>query len=90
MLTGKTTGIPPLTAFEPSKWAFSLRNRFSLPLADFQEMTVAPYRRTSTDSPVGRKAVMRELSSAIETCGAGVRGETGIGFGFLERSTIFL
>lgn len=40
-LTGKTTGIPPLTGFEPSRSALSLNQRFSCPLV-FQDMTVAP------------------------------------------------
>jgi len=41
-LTGNTSGMPPLTALEPSNFALELRNRFSLPWADFHEMTVAP------------------------------------------------
>lgn len=40
---------------------------FSLPVADFQEITVAPWSKTSTLSPVGKLAVTRELSSDIET-----------------------
>ena len=84
--TGKTTGIPPLTGFEPSRWALSLRNKFSVPWADFQEMTVAPNRRTSTDSPLGRLAVTRELSAEMVTWGAGAIGDTGMALGFLARS----
>jgi hypothetical protein len=34
--------MPPRTGFEPSRWAFSLRNRFSLPPAGFQDTMVAP------------------------------------------------
>ena len=30
----------------------------------------------------------RELSSEIDTCGVGAKGETGIAEGFLERSTM--
>lgn len=54
--TGNTTGIPPLTAFLPSRLAAELSQRLSLPLV-FQEMTVAPYRSTSTESPLGSVAV---------------------------------
>ncbi len=87
-LTGKTRGIPPLTGFEPSRWALELRKRFSLPLADFQEMTVAPYNKTCSCWPVGRLAVTRELSSEMETCGVGWMGETGMAAGFLARSML--
>ena len=65
--TGNTRGIPPLTALDPSRWALELKNIFSLPLADFQEITVAPKSRTSMLSPEGRIAVTRELSSEMET-----------------------
>lgn len=40
--TGKTTGIPPRIAFEPSSTAFSDRNSCSSPFDVFQEVTVAP------------------------------------------------
>ena len=86
VLTGKTRGIPPLTAFDPSRCALWLTNRFSLPAAVFHERTVAPKRRTSTDSPVGRLAVTLELSPEMDTCGVGMVGETGIAEGFLDRS----
>ena len=59
--TGKTTGIPPLTGLLPSSFAAELTHRFSLPLP-FQLTTVAPYRRTSTLSPVGRVAIIRSRS----------------------------
>jgi len=68
VLTGKTTGMPPRTALLPSSAAFSLNQRFSLPL-DCHEITVAPYSKTSTDSPVGSVALTRELSAS--TCGCG-------------------
>ena len=67
-----------------------LTNRFSLPFAFFHERTVAPKRRTSTDSPVGKLAVTRELSCEIETWGVGMVGETGMAEGFLDRSIFFL
>ena len=51
---------------------------------------MAPYRSTSTDSPVGRLAVTRELSCEIETFGVGIVGETGIAEGFLGRSMLML
>lgn len=54
-VTGKTTGMPPLTGLEPSSFASSLSQRFSLPLL-FQLITVAPYSSTTTESPVGRVA----------------------------------
>ena len=85
-LTGKTKGIPPRTDFDPSRRALELTNKFSLPSAVFHERTVAPKRRTSIDSPVGKLAVTRELSSEMETCGVGMVGETGMAEGFLERS----
>ena len=51
-------------------------------------MTVAPYSRISTRSPVGRLAVTLELSSEIVTWGVGASGETGIAAGFLGRSML--
>lgn len=70
-----------------------LRKRFSLPLA-FHEMIVAPYRSTSTDSPVGKLAVMRELSWEIETFGVGIVGRLGCSLVFgalhgVDRQTVF-
>ena len=53
-------------------------------------MIVAPYRSTSTDSPVGKLAVMRELSCEIETFGVGIVGETGMFAGFFERSMVLI
>lgn len=50
---------------------------------------MAPKRRTSTDSPVGKLAETLWLSSEIATCGVGMVGETGIAEGFLDRSIIF-
>ena len=87
-LTGNTSGIPPLTGLDPSSIAFELRNRFSFPLLDFHDTTVAPWRRTSRRSPVGRVAITLELSSEMVTRGAGTDGEMGIAEGLLERSTI--
>lgn len=49
---------------------------------------MAPYRSTSTDSPVGRLAVTRELSCEIDTFGVGIVGETGMAEGFLGRSML--
>ena len=49
---------------------------------------MAPKRRTSTDSPVGKLAVTLALSWEIETCGVGMVGETGMAEGFLDRSII--
>lgn len=89
-LTGKTSGIPPLTGLEPSRCALELRKIFSLPVEDFQEITVAPWSKTSTLSPVGKLAVTRELSSDIETCGVGVTGDTGMALGFFARSILKL
>lgn len=51
---------------------------------------MAPKRRTSTDSPVGKLAETLWLSSEIATCGVGMVGETGIAEGFFDRSIIFL
>ena len=51
---------------------------------------MAPYRSTSTDSPVGRLAVTRELSCEIDTFGVGIVGETGMAEGFLGRSMLWL
>ena len=59
-----------------------------MPFADFHEMTVAPKSKISIDSPVGKLAVTRELSSDMETCGVGMTGETGMAEGFFERSMI--
>ena len=49
---------------------------------------MAPYSKTSTDSPVGKLAVTRELSCEIETMGVGMVGDTGIAEGFFDRSII--
>lgn len=65
--TGKTRGMPPRTAFVPSSFAPSLSHNFSSPEASFQLSTVAPYRRTSTLSPVGSDAVTRELPCEMVT-----------------------
>ncbi len=51
---------------------------------------MAPYRSTSTDSPVGRLAVTRALSCEIDTFGVGIVGETGMAEGFLGRSMLWL
>ena len=85
-LTGKTNGMPPRTAFEPSRTALELKKRFSAPFADFHEVMVAPCRSTSMDSPVGKLAVTLALSSEMDTCGVGITGDTGIAVGFFERS----
>lgn len=85
-LTGKTMGMPPRTAFDPSRRAFELRKRFSLPLALFHEMTVAPCRRTATNSPDGRVAVTRSFSFEIMTRGEAFCGDTGMLLGLCARS----
>lgn len=77
-LTGKTSGMPPRTAFEPSSLAASLRNKFSLPLL-FQLITVAPKSRTSTESPVGRVATTLPCSERTVGCGPVVEGEIALG-----------
>lgn len=87
-LTGKTSGMPPLTALLPSSTAPSLSQSFSLPLASFQLRTVAPCRSTSTVSPVGSVALTRPLSMVTvgwewDCCGVAARAE-----GLLGRSTI--
>lgn len=40
------------------------------------------------DSPVGRLAEMRELSSEMVTCGVAIVGDTGIADGLLDRSIL--
>lgn len=87
-LTGNTMGMPPRTAFDPSRRAFELTKRFSLPLAVFHEMIVAPCRRTSTNSPEGRVAFTRPFSFVILACGAMVCGETGRLLGLCPLSTM--
>lgn len=87
-LTGKTSGMPPLTALVPSSTAPSLSQSFSLPLASFQLRTVAPCSRISTVSPVGSAALTRPLSMvtvgwAWDCCGVAARAD-----GLLGRSTI--
>lgn len=87
-LTGKTSGMPPLTALLPSSTAPSLSQSFSLPPASFQLRTVAPCSRTSTVSPVGSAALTRPSSMstvgwAWDCCGVAARAE-----GLLGRSTI--
>lgn len=71
--TGKTTGIPPLTGLLPSSFADELNHKFSLPLL-FQLITVAPYRRISTESPEGREAITLPCSLCTLGCGPVVEG----------------
>lgn len=89
-LTGNTSGMPPLTALEPSSTAFSLSQSFSLPAASFQLMTVAPCSRTSTDSPVGSLAETRpaSLSMFTEAWASGCCGVEASADGLLGRSTM--
>lgn len=88
--TGKTRGMPPRTGFVPSKTVFSESQRRSRPEADFQERTVAPWRRTETDSPVGRVAVTRVFEWLMLTVAWGGRpGVVARAAGLLGRSTIF-
>lgn len=65
--------MPPRTALVPSSLAARESQSFSEPVASVHEVTVAPYRRTETDSPVGRTAVTDALSSEMVTVGCGVR-----------------
>ena len=83
-------GMPPRTAFVPSRRAFELTKRFSLPSAVCHEMMVAPCRRTSTNSPDGRVAVTRPFSFDIVACGEEVCGETGMLLGLCALSTMML
>lgn len=89
-LTGKTSGMPPLTALEPSSTAFSLSQSFSFPAASFQLITVAPCSRTSTDSPVGSWAETRpvSLSMSTEAWASGCCGVDASADGLLGRSTM--
>lgn len=77
-------GMPPLTPFDPSSTALSLSHRFSRPRV-FQDVTVAPCSRISTDSPVGKVAVTLSPSATTDGWGPYVEGEMGTG---LCRSTI--
>ena len=83
--------MPPRTALDPSVFAAVDRKSFSDPVASFQEIMVAPYRRISKDSPVGRTAETRELPCVMFTCACGGKpGEAGLidrGF-LLGRSTM--
>lgn len=65
--TGKTRGMPPRTGLEPSRAAAVETKRFSPEVGVVQEVTVAPWRRTETESPVGRVAVTRALSWVVWT-----------------------
>lgn len=77
-LTGKTTGIPPRTALDPSSAALLLKNKPSAPSPVFHDRTVAPCKSTSTRSPAGSVAITRELSSDRLTSGVGALGVMGI------------
>lgn len=88
-LTGKTRGMPPLTALDPSSLAASLSHSFSRPAASFQLMTVAPHSKISRLSPVGSTADTREFLCAKSTCGCGDRpGVEARAVGLLGRSTM--
>jgi hypothetical protein len=88
LLTGKTNGIPPLTGLLPSRIALSLTHKFSVPSTFFQLVTVAPKSRTSTVSPVGRRAETVLVSSEMLTTGCGAAAVWARFFGLLARSTI--
>ncbi len=84
-------GIPPLTALVPSSLAASLSHSFSSPAPSFQLITVAPYSRTWTLSPVGSSAVNLVLSSEKVTVAWGGRpgvDDSAGSLGLLARSTI--
>lgn len=89
-LTGNTSGMPPRTALLPSSTALSLNQSFSLPLASFQLITVAPWSRTSTLSPVGSVAVTRpaSLSMLTEACASCCCVVEASAEGLLGRSTM--
>lgn len=82
--TGNTTGIPPRIGFDPSRTAASLSHSCSVPFAVFQEVTVAPWRLTVTDSPEGKLAWTTLL--AREIVGWGGVAVTPMAAGLLERS----
>jgi hypothetical protein len=89
LLTGNTTGTPPLTALLPSVFAFSLTQSFSLPAASFQLIIVAPKSSTSMLSPDGSTADTRSLECEIVTCACGVKpGVAESADGFFGRSTM--
>ena len=81
--------MPPRTALDPSVLADSLTQSFSLPALSFQLVTVAPYRRISTLSPVGSTADTRWLPWEMFTCACGARpGVLASALGLLGLSTI--
>lgn len=82
--------MPPLTAFDPSRAAFSLRNSCSAPSLRFHDVTVAPNRFTATESPEGRDAVTVPCSTLTRGCDSGVADDEvmGIEEGFLGRSIV--
>lgn len=80
--TGKTSGMPPRTGFEPSRAAAEETKRFSPEEGVVHEVTVAPWRRTETESPVGRVAVTRVSSWVVwtwEDCGGAGVGSRAAG-----------
>lgn len=85
--TGKTTGIPPRTALDPSSTAPLLNQSFSSPDASFQLMTVAPKRRMSTLGPEGSVAVTVE-SVMLTVAWGRLVGVAERAEGFFERSTM--
>lgn len=66
--------------------ALSLNHRFSVPSLFFHDVTVAPWRRTVTDSLVGSVAVMVE--SEMSTTGSGAFAAAVMAEGLFARSTI--
>lgn len=82
--TGNTTGIPPRIGFDPSSVAASLSHSCSVPSDVFQDVTVAPWRLTVTDSPEGKLAWTTLL--AREIVGWGGVAVTPMAAGLLERS----
>lgn len=86
---GNTSGMPPRTGLVPSRELAVESQSFSVPVASFHEVMVAPWRRTETDSPVGRTAETREWSSEKVTEAVGGRPgvEVRVG-GRLARPTI--
>lgn len=77
--------MPPLTGLLPSNFAALLNHKFSLLLL-FQLITVAPYSKISTESPVGRSALTVPFS--VRTLGCGPVDLAEIAEGLLGLSII--
>jgi len=63
---GKTNGMPPRMAFDPSRFASRLRKRHSRPPASTKEVTVAPKSQTVAVAPDAEWDMVVNVGSMVD------------------------